>query len=101
MRRLDSLTETGTVPVADVWKVDVETFETEVFRGALSLLKSRPPRAVVFEAPWPEGQGEPWCLLRMAGYSVRHLPRENGAVEPFENYFATPIAIRDGREVAV
>jgi hypothetical protein len=89
MHRLDSLIDTGELPAADIWKVDVEGFESEVFRGARSLFTSRPPRAILFEAPWPEGPDEPWRILRTAAYVIRHVPRENGVVEPLENYLAT------------
>ncbi len=59
-------------------KIDVEGFESEVFKGALPWLRSSPPGAIVFESNEGSGQGQKdpvVALLADLGYSFYSIPK--------------------------
>lgn len=83
--------EQGIEP-ATLMKIDVEDWEIEVLRGAQRLLREHPPKAIAFETAANE-RCEPVNadvreLLLDNGYTIRHVPRPNGEVQPRENYLA-------------
>lgn len=89
----DTLVFDRRVEPPTVMKIDVEGWELEVLRGATRLLDELPPTAIVFEAACESNAptvDDPSIIefLGERGYSVSHIPRPDGHLEPRENYVA-------------
>lgn len=72
-------------------KVDIERGELALFKGAVRLFSSEPPRLIVFETEASSDQelGNPvFTLLREYGYSITHVKRPEGVLDDVENYLA-------------
>ena len=73
-------------------KIDVESWEGAVIRGAQRLLAEKPPKAIVLEAGYREpGHVSDPSLARYLeswGYTIRHVRRPSGIVEERENFVA-------------
>ena len=72
-------------------KIDVEGWESNVFRGASETLQAHPPKAVVFEAETTRTGDlvDPGILDLLPGYKVSRIPRPEGTIESRENFLAT------------
>jgi FkbM family methyltransferase len=84
--------ETG-VSAPTLMKIDVESWEEPLFRGASRLLCNQPPRAIVVEGD-SDQQGnlqnqELAALLAQYGYRIQWLRRYSGDIYTRENYLAT------------
>ncbi len=106
-RTLDGLLAKEAVDHVDVLKVDVEGFESSVFRGARRLLTGPRPPVVLFEfCDWAEARGveavgDAQEFLRDLGYQILRLSRQGSSGTPLENTltegFAMLIASRSER----
>jgi FkbM family methyltransferase len=80
------------LPPPTLMKIDVEGWESFVFKGAERLLAELPPRAIVFEAELEFAEHtidqEVPAMLERAGYTVDHIPRRNDTLKARENYLA-------------
>lgn len=90
-RTADELVFEGLAPPT-LMKIDVEGWESEVLYGAVRLLSESPPKAIVFEAEYMEGDEirdrslARW--LESLGWNIRHIKRPSGLVEERENFIA-------------
>ena len=76
-----------------VLKIDVEGWELNVLRGAERLLKETPPKLIIFEAQPDllDGTEKPLpSYFSKLGYSLQHLPRQDGTIDLVENFVARP-----------
>lgn len=91
-RSIDELVFGDGLPAPTLMKVDAEGAEPEILEGAGRLLRERPPRALVLEDAWTRAtdrlEASVADLLRGLGYTVWHLHRPAGVVEPRENFLA-------------
>jgi len=85
---IDRLIYQGRVPVPTVLKIDVEGWERKVLRGAHTLLRAHPPRAIIFETDaLPTGEIIDRNLLSdllECGYSISTLLDANRPDEKAE-----------------
>jgi FkbM family methyltransferase len=90
---LDRLVFEQNMPAPTLVKIDVEGWEYQVLLGAIRLLRTRPPVAIVFEAQCTPG-GEivdsriPELLAAFA-YHARRLERPVASIDAMENFLAT------------
>ena len=88
LETIDRLVYQGRVPVPTVLKIDVEGWERNVLRGAHTLLRTHPPRAIIFEADaLPNGEIVDRNLasdLLECGYSISPLLDANRPDEKAE-----------------
>lgn len=78
--RIDSLVETGQLPLPDLIKIDVEGAELEVFKGATETLRRARP-AIIFEADEN---------MSRFGYTRAELLRLLSDCVPYRYYYITP-----------
>lgn len=91
-RSADDLVFQHEIPSPTLMKIDVEGWESEVFKGARSLLTEAPPKAIIFEAECDQsGQVKELSLfpyLERLGYRTCRIERPSGIIEHRENYLA-------------
>ncbi len=91
-RSADDLVFDQKIPSPTLMKIDVEGWESEVFKGARMLLAEAPPKAIVFEADCDQsGQAKELSLLSYLegiGYTICRIERPSGMIEHRENYLA-------------
>ena len=99
-RTVDSLVYESGVAAPTLMKIDVEDWELEVLRGAQRLMEQAPPKAIAFESA-----ANARCeMLDVAlsgffsehDYTIRHIPRPDGDIQPRENYLAVRVRDADG-----
>lgn len=88
----DEVISHGDAPPPTLVKIDVEGWEERVFQGARELLRTAPPKAIVFEASCDHtGELENKYIvsfLEKFGYQVSWIQRPNGQVQERENFLA-------------
>ncbi|HKV98960.1 MAG TPA: FkbM family methyltransferase [Vicinamibacterales bacterium] len=89
MVSLDTLAESGKVPIPRAMKIDVEGAELRVLRGAARLLeRSRP---IILLATHSTSLHRECCdFLRSAGYSLRPIDDSISSIDATDEILATP-----------
>lgn len=96
-RSADEIVSLG-VERPTLMKIDVEDWELHVVQGAKEMLARHPPKAIVFESACDGNamilERQIPTLLESYGYSVTHISRPSGLIEPRENYLAVRASTR-------
>ncbi len=91
MKTIDQLIQEG-LPAPSFLKIDVEGGELPILQGAKEALNSKRLKGILFETAIGEqgeiGDFELKKLLIQHHFTLRHIPRISGLVEPNENFFA-------------
>lgn len=81
---IDDVVSSRQAPPPTLMKIDVEGVEEEVLKGAVTVLATRPPRAIVFEGHCDRAGSMLNATLAGAlqgyGYTISHIERPSGVI---------------------